>query len=59
MIFKLWIFSYVDGRLSSFQETSHKMFFIKRVLNLVLYKTYFGVFKFKSPLLKPKLNLLN
>jgi hypothetical protein len=35
------------------------MFYIKRVLNLMLYETDFGVLKFKNPLLKPRLNLLN
>jgi hypothetical protein len=33
--------------------------FIKRVFNLMLYTIEFGVLKFKSPLLRPKFNLLN
>jgi len=34
-------------------------FFIKIILNLVFYKTNFLVLKFKSLLLKPKINLSN
>jgi hypothetical protein len=33
--------------------------FIKKILNIVFYKIDFGVLKFKSLLLKLKLNLLN
>jgi hypothetical protein len=46
----------VDGRLSKFKKKSHQNFFIKKILSLVFYKTDFGVLKFKSPILKPKLN---
>jgi hypothetical protein len=49
----------MDSRLSSFQKTSHQNLFIEKVFSLVLYKIDFGVLKYKSPLLKPKLNLLN
>jgi hypothetical protein len=35
-------FSYVDGRLSSFQKKSHQLFFTKKVLNLLFYKFDFG-----------------
>jgi hypothetical protein len=52
-------FSYVDGRLSSFQKTSHKKKFIKRIYSPMFYKIDFGVLKFNVPLLKPKRNLLN
>ncbi len=34
-------------------------FFIKIILNLVLYEVDFLVLKFKSPLLKPKIKLSN
>jgi len=51
--------SNLDGTLSSFQKNSHQHFFIKRILSLMLYKIDFLVLKFKSLLLKPKLNLLN
>ncbi len=37
----------MDGRLSSFEKNSHQNFFIKRVFSQVLYKTNFGVLKFK------------
>jgi hypothetical protein len=37
----------------------HQIVFVKRVLSLVLYKIDFLVLKFRSLLLKPKLNLLN
>jgi hypothetical protein len=37
----------------------YQIFFNKRVLNLLSYKIEFLVLKFKSHLLKPKLNLLN
>jgi hypothetical protein len=50
---------FVDGRLPSFQKNSHQNFFIKGILSLVLYKIDFLVLKFESPILKPKLNLLN
>jgi hypothetical protein len=58
-ILKLECFSCVNGRLSPFQKNSHHNLFIKRILSLVFYKTNFGVLKFKSPLLKLNLNLLN
>jgi len=38
---------------------SHQNLFIQKFLSLVLYKFDFLVLKFKSPLLKPKLNLLD
>jgi hypothetical protein len=37
----------------------HQNFLIKKILGLMLYKTDFLVLRFKSPLLKSKLNLLN
>jgi len=49
----------VHGRLPSFSFFFHQNFFIKKFLSLVLYKFDFLVLKFKSPLLKPKLNLLD
>jgi hypothetical protein len=50
----------VNIRLSSsFQKKSHQNSFIKKFLSLVFYKTDFEVLKFKNPLLKPKINLLN
>ncbi len=52
-------FSNVDVRLWSFNFFSHKKFFIKRFHNLVFYKIDLLMLKFKSPLLKPKFNLLN
>jgi hypothetical protein len=58
-IFNYDSFSYVDGRSSSFQKTSNQKKIIKRIFNLVFYKFNFGVLTFNSPLLQPKLNLLN
>jgi hypothetical protein len=52
-VFHMWMVGY--HRL----KNTHQYFFIIRILNLMFYKTDFGVFKFKSPLLKSKLNLLN
>jgi hypothetical protein len=51
------VFSYVGDRLSEFQKHSHQFFLIKRVFNLVFYKTNIGVLKFKSFLLKLEFNL--
>jgi len=59
IILKLWMFLYVDSRLSSFQLFSHQFFFTKRIFSLLFYKTDFLVLKFKCPILKPKVNLLN
>jgi hypothetical protein len=56
-IFNYECFSYVDGRLSSFQKNPIRIFLLKEFFSLMLYKTDFGVLKF--PLLKPKLILLN
>ncbi len=53
------VFFICDSRLSSFQENSHQIFFIEKVLNLVFYKFDYLVLKFKIPLPKPKLNLLH
>jgi hypothetical protein len=49
----MWILGYYHLRKFPIK------FFIKTILNLVFYKTNFGLLKFKSPLLKPILNLLN
>jgi hypothetical protein len=51
--FHIWI---VDYHHSQFFPI--KFLFIKKFLNLVLYKIDFGVLKFKSPLLRPKINLM-
>jgi hypothetical protein len=52
--FHMWVICY-----HHFKKNPIKILFIKKVLNLMFYKTDFGVLKFKNPLLKPKLNLLN
>jgi hypothetical protein len=47
-------FSYVDGRLSSFQKTSHKKKFIKRIYSPMFYKIDFGVLKIQHSFIKTK-----
>jgi hypothetical protein len=58
-IWKLWVFFIWGWYVIIFFKIYHQIFYIKRVLNLKFYKTNLGVLKFKSPLLKPKLNLVN
>jgi len=52
--FHMWMVGY-----HHFKFFSHQNFVIKKILSFMFYKTNFGVLKFKSPTLKPKLNLLN
>jgi hypothetical protein len=52
--FHVWMVAY-----HHFKKLPIKFFFIKRVFSLMFYKIDLGVLKFKSPLQKSKLNLLN
>jgi hypothetical protein len=52
--FHMWMVGY-----HHFNFFPIKFFYIKIVISLLLYKFDFLVLKFKSPLLKPKLNLLS
>jgi hypothetical protein len=42
-----------------FKNIPIKISWLKKIFSLMFYKMDFGVLKFKSFLLKPKLNLLN
>jgi hypothetical protein len=57
-IFQLWILFICRWSVINISIFSHQFFFVKRVFRLVLYNIDFGVFKFKSFLLKPKMKLL-
>jgi hypothetical protein len=50
----MWMVGY-----NHFKKLPIKKIYIQRIFSLVFYKTDFGVLKFNSPLLQPKLNLLN